>query len=284
MRNTSQTTVSSTMQYYETHPINEQQIMQSLKNDGIALAGLDESVLKNYDQDHFGGTEAVDTLARKAGIQAQHHVLDVCSGMGGPARYLAHYYGCRVTGLDITEGRHHGARRLTQLAGLEHLVDFHLGDATAMPFGDELFDIVIGQEAWAHVPDKTRLIAECSRMLKADGVIAFTDILKTSALSQAQQQRLQQEMTFNNLAAAGDYRELLQMAGFAVVEHENLSTLWARILTQRLAMYRSLRDKTIASFGEAHFQRWDTAYAFFVGLFTSGELAGGRFIARRRRN
>jgi ubiquinone/menaquinone biosynthesis C-methylase UbiE len=273
--------LSATVQFYETHPINGQQILKTLENEGIALAGLDESVLKDYDQDHFGGTEAVDTLAQKAGIQAHHHVLDVCSGMGGPARYLAHYYGCRVTGLDITEGRYHGACRLTQLVGLQDRVGFQLGDATAMPFDNAQFDIVIGQEAWAHVPDKPRLIGECARVIKPGGVIAFTDILKTDALTGSQQQRLQQEMTFNDPASAGDYRRLLQETGFVLLEHDDLSAFWAEILVQRLTMYRSLRAKTIASFGEAHFKRWDTAYAFFVGLFSSGELAGGRFIARR---
>ena len=56
-------------------------------------------------------------------------MLDVCSGMGGPARYLAHRLGCRVTGLDITESRYQGALRLTPLVGLDDLVDFRLGNA-----------------------------------------------------------------------------------------------------------------------------------------------------------
>jgi sarcosine/dimethylglycine N-methyltransferase len=112
------TGIGSVIRFYETHPINEQQILHDLARDGVALDGLTEAVLQRYDQDHFGGLEAVDVLARKAGIGRDTHVLDVCSGMGGPARYLAFHYGCRATGLDITESRHQGARRLTRLVGL----------------------------------------------------------------------------------------------------------------------------------------------------------------------
>jgi hypothetical protein len=56
--------------------------------------------------------------------------------MGGPARYLAHRLGCRVTGLDITPSRHESAIRLTRLVGLDQLVDFSLGNALDMPFED----------------------------------------------------------------------------------------------------------------------------------------------------
>src|SRR5919106_1862624 len=101
------------VRFYETHPINEPQILHDLARDGVALEGLTEAVLQNYDQDHFGGLEAVDVLAHKAGIGPDTHVLDVCSGMGGPARYLANHRACRVTGLDITRSRHEGAIRLT---------------------------------------------------------------------------------------------------------------------------------------------------------------------------
>ncbi len=70
------------------------------------------------------------------------------------------------------------------LVGLDHLVSFRHGNALAMPFGVAEFDVVIGQEAWCHVPDKARLIGECSRVLKPGGVIAFTDILRQPALSE----------------------------------------------------------------------------------------------------
>src|SRR5690349_23544113 len=162
--------IASVVAYYDAHPINEDQILQALAAKGIAREGLTEAVLKDLDQDHFGGIEANDILIEKAGIARSHRVLDVCSGMGGPARYLADRIGCSVVGLDFTETRYRAAQRLTTMVKLEHLVSFEYGNALDMPFADASFDVVIGQEAWCHVPEKPRLIAECTRVLKHGGV------------------------------------------------------------------------------------------------------------------
>jgi sarcosine/dimethylglycine N-methyltransferase len=269
------------IRFYETHPINEQQILHDLARGGIGLEGLTEEVLQKYDQDHFGGLEAVDVLATKAGIDKASHVLDVCSGMGGPARYLASRLGCRVTGLDITRSRHQSAIRLTELVGLQHLVDFRHGSALAMPFAEASFDIVIGQEAFAHVPDKPCLIAECARVMKPGGRIAFTDIMAGERLTSAAAARVQCDMAFAGFETQGGYARLLADNGCTVIEREDLTAQWAEILVQRLAMYRSLRETTVERFGAEHFRRWDDVYAFFVGLFAERQLAGGRLVARR---
>jgi sarcosine/dimethylglycine N-methyltransferase len=269
------------IRFYETHPINEEQILHDLARDGVALEGLTEDTLKHYDQDHFGGLAAVDLLAGKAGIREDMQVLDVCSGMGGPARYLASGLGCRVTGLDITWSRHESAIRLTELVGLQHLVDFRHGSALAMPFAAASFDVVIGQEAFAHVPDKPRLIAECARVVRPGGTVAFTDIMRGERLTAAAAERVQREMAFAGFETLHGYARLLEDQGCTVVERDDLTPWWAEILRQRLAMYRDLRETTVARFGADHFRRWDDTYAFFVGLFAERQLAGGRLVARR---
>jgi sarcosine/dimethylglycine N-methyltransferase len=275
--------LEAVVSFFEAHPINEFEILEKLKGKGIALDGLTENVLKDYDQDHFGGLEAVDILAEKAGINRASRVLDVCSGMGGPARYLASRLACRVTGLDLTKSRYEGAIRLTEMVGLDHLVEFRLGDALEMPFADATFDVAISQEAFAHVPDKPRLIAECARVVRRGGVIAFTDVMSKETLEPAALARLQREMAAANLESLDGYCRLLAAAGCTVMESEDLSDYWTEILKQRLEMYRGLKDTTIAKFGEDHFRRWDETYAFFVGLFAAGQLGGGRLVARRER-
>ncbi len=77
------------------------------------------------------------------------------------------------------------------------------------------------------------------------------------------------------------YVGLLQGRGCGVQAQDDLSEPWARILVERLAMYRGLKQDTVRKFGAAHFRRWDDTYAFFVNLFTEGKLGGGRFVARR---
>jgi ubiquinone/menaquinone biosynthesis C-methylase UbiE len=269
------------IQFYDTHPINEEQILQTLRDKGVSLETLTEETLKDHDQDHYGGLEAVDILAQKAGIQSDTYVLDVCSGMGGPARYLAHRYGCRVTGLDVTESRYQGALSLTKLVKLDHLVDFRHGNALAMPFADGTFDVVMGQESWLHIPDKPRLIAECARVLRAGGRAAFTDVLQRGPLSSSEFGQLQQGLAVATLETLDGYSRLLTDAGCVIVEREDLSEYWTEILVQRLEMFRSLKDETVRKFGLAHYEKWDGAYDFYVGLFAEKKLGGARFVAQR---
>ena len=268
-------------EFYDTHPINEQQILDKLRSDGVDLSTITEDTLQNYDQDHFGGVPANDALAALGNIDDGCHVLDVCCGMGGPSRYLAHNYGCRVTGIDLTESRIDGAMRLTAMAGLDDRVTFQQANALELPFVDGVFDVVISQEPFCHIPDKDRLVAQCARVLKPGGRVVFTDILATGSTTDATRQRLQQEMTFIDLGSHDTYRRQFQREACAVVEAHNVSDQWRDILIDRLAMYRSLKDQTIDRFGAAHFTRWDNAYSFFVGLYATGELGGGRFLARR---
>ena len=267
--------------WYDVHPINEQQILEKLAKDKVDAATLSEDILQNYDQDHFGGIEANDALIELAGIDQTHRVLDVCSGMGGPARYMADKTGCRVTGLDLTRSRVDGATRLTAMVGLDGQVTFRQGNALANPFADETFDRVISQEAFCHIPDKPKLVGECIRVLKRGGLMAFSDILARPEISGRSRERLEREMTQVDLVTLDEYTRLLEGEGCTVMVAEDLSETWTEILKDRLAMYRGLEEHTVAKFGVAHFEKWDKAYSHFVGLFEAGELGGGRFVASR---
>jgi ubiquinone/menaquinone biosynthesis C-methylase UbiE len=270
------------IRFYDTHPINEDEILAKLEARGKrALDAITEDDLKDFDQDHYGGVDAVESLATRAGIARQHHVLDVCSGMGGPARWIAHRIGCHVTGLDFTQSRVEGARRLTKRVGLDGRVDFVQGDATAMPLPSSRYDAVLAQEAWVHIADKPTLISECVRVLKPHGVLAFTDIVARNALPHEAQERLSAEMQYAPVGVADRYVDLLTQSQCHVDSREDLSEDWTIILQGRLEMYRSLRDTTVAKFGEARYAEYDRAYSHFVGLFVARKLGGVRIIARR---
>jgi len=269
------------IKFYDAHPINEDEILTKVAARGVSLDALTEDDLKDFDQDHYGGINALDALADIAGIRGAHHVLDVCSGLGGPARWLAFRRGCRVTGLDFTASRVESAKRLSQRVRLDHLVDFVHGDATAMPLQASRYDAVIGQESWLHIPDKSALISECARVLKSGGTIGFTDIVAKSRLDSSTEARLAAEMHTSHIATAKTYVALLEKSGCAVEVQDDLSGEWKRLLVDRLEMYRSLRDTTIAKFGEARFVEYDKAYSHYVSCFVAGALGGVRIVARK---
>ena len=267
--------------FYNTHPISESQVLDKLAQTGIDTSILTVELLQHHDQDHFGGLAATDALAHHAKINESTHVLDLCCGLGGPARYLAYHYGCRVTGVDMNTDRLAGAVRLTERTKLQDRVLFHHANALQTGLADETFDVIVSQEAFCHIPNKKALITECARLLKPGGRIVYTDILARSSMTNEIRSRLETEMVFSELSTSEQYCHLLEEKGCEVIEVEDLSDNWAQILIDRLAMYRSLKEQTVSSFDLAHFQKWDRAYSFFVGLYRSGELGGGRFVAHK---
>ena len=269
--------------FYDAHPINEQQILQALERRGIAPGAVTPEVLREFDQDHYGGLPALEVLANRAAVTNERYVVDLCSGLGGPARHLASTRGCRVIGVDFTASRHEAAIRLTALARLSHRVSFCLADVRDVPFPDASFDVAISQEGFAHVPDKSRLVAEAVRLVKPGGTIAFTDIVRRVTLSPAIAQRLYDDMAFNDIESAEGYVELLGRHGCVSVGREDLNADWTAILQERLRMYRGMRESTIAVHGAEAYERYDAAYTHFVSLYTSGVLGGARIVARRGR-
>ena len=267
--------------FYDTHPISESQVLDKLAQTGADTSILTVELLQQHDQDHFGGLAATDALARHAKINKSTHVLDLCCGLGGPARYLAYHHGCRVTGVDMNTDRLAGAVRLTERTKLQDRVLFHHANALQTGLADETFDVIVSQEAFCHIPDKKTLIAECVRLLKPGGRIVYTDILARNSMTNEIRSRLENEMVFSELSTLEQYCHLLEGKSCQVVEVEDLSDDWAQILIDRLAMYRSLKEQTVSSFGLAHFQKWDRTYSFFVDLYRSGELGGGRFVAHK---
>lgn len=272
----------SVVGFYDTHPISQTQILQKLERQGVDLTTLTEDILQLHDQDHYGGLAANDALAAAAGLNDTTRVLDLCCGLGGPARYMAQHYGCRVTGVDLTQSRIDGARTLTDMTRQSDRVTFLCANALDLPLDDRSFDVVLSQEAFCHIPDKPRLIAECARVLVPGGLLAFTDILATRKTTDAVRERLEREMTFIDLQTDDQYAAELERCNCPPVRMDDLGTAWRDILIQRLAMYRSLKDQTVERFGQEHFDRWDSAYDFFVHQFESGQLSGGRFVGLKR--
>ena len=271
--------VPPVVDFYSRHPISEGQIVDALRRQGKDLERLQPEDLYDLDQDHYGGLEAVEALARRARIDAASRVLDVCAGLAGPARFIARRWGARVTGLDLNPERAAGARRLTARVGLGRLVRMVRGDAESLPFGPAAFTAVVSQEGLLHVPDKGRVLAECRRVLLPGGRIAFSDWIATARLDDGERRRLEEWMAAVTLQSIEGYKSLLARAGFGAIEAEDLSAEWVGILRRRREMFRGLRADTVARLGQARYDEYDQLYAFFVGLVELGKLGGARFSA-----
>jgi SAM-dependent methyltransferase len=129
------------------------------------------------DQFHTRGLAATAELARLAGITADMSVLDVGSGVGGPARFLAANHGCHVTGVDLSEPFVEAARYLTGRTGQGGQVSFECASALTLPFDDGRFDAVFLQHVAMNIADRARLYREIRRVLKRGGRFATYDVV-----------------------------------------------------------------------------------------------------------
>ena len=136
--------------------------------------------LAALDQFHTRGLAATTELAKLAGITADMSVLDVGSGVGGPARFLAAAYGCQVTGVDLSEPFVEAARYLTERTGQSERVSFETGSALELPFDDGHFDAVLLQHVAMNIPDRAQLYREIRRVLKLSGRFAIFDVVLNS--------------------------------------------------------------------------------------------------------
>ncbi|HZB92108.1 MAG TPA: class I SAM-dependent methyltransferase [Stellaceae bacterium] len=169
------------------------------------------------DQYHTRGLGATAELAELAQITAERSVLDVGSGVGGPARFLAATYGCRVMGIDLSESFVDGARYLTDRTGLSGLVSFETASALELPFGDGRFDVVLMQHVAMNISDRARLYREIRRVLKSRGRFATFDVVLMSGEPHYPLPWSRTPATSFLLSAAAT-REAIEPAGFRTLE------------------------------------------------------------------
>jgi sarcosine/dimethylglycine N-methyltransferase len=136
---------------------------------------LNPEILGSLDHLHSGGLAITREQAKRIGLTEDSRVLDVGCGIGGPARYLAHSYGCRVDGIDLTPELIETGRVLTKRCNLADRVMLRRGNALDLPYSDQTFDVVWCQNVAMNIADKDGLFAGVYRVLKPGGLFTSTE-------------------------------------------------------------------------------------------------------------
>ena len=190
-----------------------------LREDGCDPARPTLEALAPYDHFHSRGVEATEDLANRVEVTGADHVLDVGSGLGGPARYFARRFGCRVSGIDLTAEFCDLARHLTSLLGLTERVAIDEGDALALPYEDEAFDGAYSMNVSMNIADKGALYRGIHRVLKPGAWLALTEVVQGPGGEQDYPAPWARTAAASFLATEAETRANLAASGFEI---ENL--------------------------------------------------------------
>lgn len=208
-------------------------VMAALIEAGHDPDRLDVEALAPAEEFHTLGRPATIALADAAKITPTDKVLDVGSGLGGPARLLARRYGCHVSGIDLTAELCEVAKDLTRRVGLSDKVDIRQGNALDLPFESGSFDVAWTQHVSMNIADKAKLYAEMRRVTKVGGRLAFFDILAGSKQPIHFPVPWADDQTTSFLATVDETRANLKEAGFAV-------RIWEDVTQEAATFYEQL--------------------------------------------
>jgi SAM-dependent methyltransferase len=244
----------------------------------------DEALLQAMDilgQNDFYGivaSKGVPFFAEKLALTPDSHLLDLGSGIGGPAPFFAKTYGCKVTGVDLSDFNNQTAQKRTREAGLDHLVRFVHGDALEIPFPEESFTHFFGCEALCYFPDKVQLYKAAYRVLKPGGRIAFLE----AACDAPVRLRTEEHIAPVRYESIARYSAVLEAAGFRSIRHYDTTELACKDVAGSLYRLLTKKDQVVESVGDEFYYAILEIWAEFLAYFSEGKMTHCGFIAQKQ--
>jgi ubiquinone/menaquinone biosynthesis C-methylase UbiE len=194
--------------------------------EGLRLMGKTTSTvtiddLAPVDEFHIGGRKATEELVTQIRPSLADHVLDIGSGLGGAARFVADRYSCRVTGIDLTREYVEAGKFLCEWVGLDCRVSLYHASALAIPFSAEEFNAAYMQHVGMNIEDKIRLCSEAARVLRPGSLFGVYDVMRTGDGKLSYPLPWATSIESNAIAEPEQYRSALRAAGFEIVSERN---------------------------------------------------------------
>ena len=268
-----------TMQLYP----RAKRILADLEALGYASdAPLRLDVLTRFDQLHYHGTQAIDAAIAACGIGAGDHVLEIGSGWGGCARYVAHSADATVNAVELQADYDLIARDLTTRTGLGDRVTHVNADFLDLDLPSDKFDHAVSWLALFHIPRRADYLGKIAKTLKPGGFLFAEDLYRIQEPPPDEAEDFRRHLFPNSLVEIEAYRASLDAAGLDIVGLEDMTADWTEFTAARLIAFRDARADYEAVHGTEGYSVIETFYSKMAGYFTRGLVGGVRYSARRR--
>jgi len=267
-----------------------QAVQNALEERGLGEGPLeisDLTALGHLDQYHYLGTEACDHVIELLGLGKGSNVLDIGSGIGGPARYIAANSGCTVTGVELQAELAEAGKALTaRVIGLQDRVNFVTGDIAgtdllSLGLSPASFDHAISLLVNLHIPDRAALLQRTYEAIKPGGTFVFEDFVQLQPFTPSERTTLSDLVKAPSVTPVEEYLADLRHAGFVDVEATDLTPQWTRWTRLRHKLYRASAEQTIALHGSPLYEQRVHFYEAIDRLFDGGNLGGVQISGRR---
>ncbi len=195
----------------------EETVLAELAGAGVDTARLTVADLAAVDQLHAGFLPATHHLLDQLALSPQLRLLDVGSGIGGPARAAAAAYGCSVVGIDLSPDFVRAAQALTERVQLTGLVEFRVSAGERLDLADASFDRAMMVHVGMNIEDKAAVFAEVRRVLRPEGLFAVYDQMQTGVGQPTYPLPWAEDERSSFLTTPDAYADHLETAGFTVV-------------------------------------------------------------------
>jgi ubiquinone/menaquinone biosynthesis C-methylase UbiE len=210
------------------------------------------------------------------------NVLEIGSGSGGPALFVAATVGCRITGIDVNEFGIKNSNELAQQQNLESLASFQLADAShPLPFSEDSFDAIIFNDAMCHVPRRLAVLREWYRVLKPGGQMLFTDAMVITGLISHEDIAKRSSIGFYFYVPPGKNEQLIKEAGFELVRCGDLTSSAANVSRCWYDARAKYRQDMVGNEGEENFDSVQQFLWCVHTLSSEGRLSRYMYLGRK---
>ncbi len=215
-----------------------------------------------------GGLETTKQLTATLSLKKGQKVLDIGSGIGGSAFYMARTYDVAVTGIDLSKNMIELANDSKDLKALK--VNFIHGDIMELEFDPGSFDVIYSRDTLLHIKDKEAVFKRMYSWLKPGGHFLISDYcVGDKELSEATKQYIEQRNYY--LTTVSSYRQQLEKAGFHGVKGESRNKLFLDILNRELSAFKSNKEHFLKKFSQEDYQDLVNGWTSKIQRVESGE-------------